>query len=247
MLWLDVGNTRIKWQLDSADGVIAGAALHGSGDTLAAAPIWAELPARTEVWVASVASATLRAQIDALCAQAGCASVHWAVSAAHMGGLHNSYAEPARLGVDRWLAMLAAWREACGPVVVIDAGSAITVDWVDEHGRHRGGHIVPGVSLLEQALRRGTAAVRAEPQTSRSVSPGVSTDQAVNQGVLAMAAGYLRYVLTEAWPGCASARLLLCGGDGPLLEPFLPRPASWRAQLVLDGLREYARLHEHRE
>lgn len=242
MLWLDIGNTRIKWQLDDRDGAQVGAAAHAGGDSLAAAPVWQMLPPGTEVWVACVANAALRAQVETLCAEADCPRVQWAVSRAEMAGLQNAYTEPQRLGVDRWLTMLAAWREQSVPVVIIDAGSAITVDWVDEQGQHRGGHIVPGLHLLEQALRRGTAAVRAQPTVDQSVMPGRSTDAAVTNGCLAMAAGYLRYLLQEAWPGTANARLLVCGGDGPALEPFLPRPAEWRAHLVIEGLREYARL-----
>ena len=244
MLWLDVGNTRFKWQLDHGDSTLAGAAVHGGGESLADAPIWSELKPGAPIWVACVASPALRDGITQLCQQAGCPNVQWAVSAATMGGLKNSYSEPQRLGVDRWLAMLAAWQERPEPALIIDAGSAITVDWLDEQGQHRGGHIVPGLRLLEQALRRGTAGVRAASIGSETVLPGTSTDSAVNHGVLAMAAGYLRYVLSEAWPGSESARLLLCGGDGPALEPFLPRPALWRADLVLDGLRHYARLHD---
>lgn len=247
MLWLDVGNTRIKWQLDTGAGTLAGAAAHAGGDSLAAAPIWQELTAGTPIWVACVASPALRQRIEQLAMQANCPQVRWAVSGATLGGVQNSYAEPSRLGVDRWLAMLAAWQERAEAALVIDAGSAITVDWVDGTGRHRGGHIVPGLSLLEQALRRGTAGVRAAAIQAQSLAPGVSTDEAVNHGVLAMAAGYLRYVLTEAWPGSEQARILLCGGDGPLLEPYLPRPAVWRANLVLDGLRHYARLQDSME
>lgn len=241
-LWLDVGNTRIKWQLDHDGGSLAGAAVHGGGESLAAAPIWRELRPGTVVWVACVASPTLRAGIEQLCREAGCLPPQWAVSLPTLGGLQNSYAEPARLGIDRWLAMLAAWQEQQTAALIIDAGSAITVDWLDGAGRHRGGHIVPGLSLLEQALQRGTAGVRAAALRPDGVSPGNSTDAAVHQGVLAMAAGYLRYVLNEAWPSSESARLLLCGGDGPLLEAYLPRPALWSADLVLDGLRHYARL-----
>lgn len=242
MLWLDVGNTRFKWQLDTGKRTLAGAAVHGGGETLAEAPIWRELSAGTPVWVACVASPILREGISRLCGQAGCTELHWAASVAELGGLRNSYAEPARLGVDRWLAMLAAWQQHAGPAIIIDAGSAITVDWLDASGQHRGGHIVPGLGLLEQALRHGTAGVRAAALRAQGVGPGTSTDAAVHHGVLAMAAGYLRYVLAEAWPESESARLLLSGGDGPLLEPFLPRPAEWRADLVLDGLRLWARL-----
>ncbi len=240
MLWLDVGNTRIKWQLDTGSRTLAGAAVHGGGESLANAPIWRELSAGCPVWIACVASPALREGITRLCTEAGCPELHWAVSQPEMAGLRNSYADPARLGVDRWLVMLAAWQQQAEPVVIIDAGSAITVDWVDASGQHRGGHIVPGLGLLEQALHRGTAGVRAAALRADGVGPGTSTDAAVHQGVLAMAAGYLDYVLTKAWPECESARLLLCGGDGPLLEPFLPRASSWRADLVLEGLRHYA-------
>ena len=81
---------------------------------------------------------------------------------AQQGALINGYMEPERLGVDRWLAMLAVIEEEQPevPICVIDCGSAITIDAVNAKGEHVGGLIVPGISMMRNALVKGTSGIR---------------------------------------------------------------------------------------
>src|SRR5690606_16101045 len=76
----------------------------------------------------------------------------FATVTASCAGVQNGYVVPEKLGVDRWLALLAAYTTAAGPCCVVDCGTTITVDFVDRTGRHRGGYIVPGLHLMRDAL-----------------------------------------------------------------------------------------------
>jgi type III pantothenate kinase len=235
-LLIDVGNSRLKWSIGLGAEAEAGAMAYQRPEDIASAPLWQRLRAGVEVWVASVARAEIRAAIAEACAPA---ALHWARSEAERDGLCNGYREPERLGVDRWLAMLAIWRQRRDAFVVVDAGSAITVDWVGSDGRHLGGHIVPGLQLLIRALRVGTAQVTFEPQAWQSLAPGHSTDEAVFQGLLTMAVGYLTHALEKCGP-LQRVPVYLTGGDAALLQAHLGVATELRPQLVLEGLAAFA-------
>ena len=68
----------------------------------------------------------------------------------------SGYRDPERLGVDRWLALIAARERSKQPTVIVDAGSACTIDLLDSEGRHLGGYILPGLTAMGEALVRGT-------------------------------------------------------------------------------------------
>ena len=89
-------------------------------------------------------------------------------------GLVNSYPEPHKMGVDRWLAMLAVWREVHSAFVLIDAGSALTFDWVNDAGEHQGGHIIPGLSLMHKALKTNTDRIHFDTENIATASPPVT-------------------------------------------------------------------------
>lgn len=240
MLLVDCGNSRLKWRLGS--GV---AMQHGVVDyhsmPINDAPFWSLLSPHDSIWIASVAQSDVVTAIHANAQQRGLSTPHVARSQAVQMGLKSGYLEPQKLGVDRWLALLAAWQVCQRDCVVIDAGSALTVDRVNARGQHLGGHIVPGLTLLQDCLLNKTAQVKFSPQHSRSVQPGNTTQTAVSHGGLAMAVGYLRFVLQEAWTPCDVApAIFLTGGDAALLIPFLPESTTVVPQLVLDGLFHYA-------
>ena len=71
--------------------------------------------------------------------------------------MRNAYAEPARLGIDRWAAIIAAYHRFPEGACVVDCGTACTFDLVDAGGRHRGGYILPGLSAMEGAVLGETA------------------------------------------------------------------------------------------
>jgi len=229
ILQLDIGNTCINWRLRLGDESVDRGSLPRAGTDL--------LPALTErpgqVWVASVAGEHLERQLRDALQQAWDLEPWVAGSSASACGVTNSYAEPGRMGVDRWLAMIAAWSETRGDVCVVDAGSALTIDFVAEDGRHRGGYILPGLDSMERALLQDTDRVRFGDAPRQCLEPGQSTEAAVYNGLQLSQVGAVALALDRFGAGC---RLYFCGGKGAEVQGLLDRGGECRAELVLDGL-----------
>lgn len=229
ILEFDCGNSRIKWRTlpAAAKGGASWAEFQARG--LAALGLPKQVPAR--VRLASVARQTAQL-IAALEASYGI-GVERAQVAAECAGVRCGYREPSRLGVDRWLAVLAAVAQFPGePLVVVDAGTAVTVDVVCA-GAHAGGFIGPGLHMMRAALFAETAAVQVPAlQEELPVKLGDSTAAAVSGALLLMVVGLVEQARARYAP---HARLVVTGGDGPLLLPALPG-AVYLPALVMDGL-----------
>ena len=232
ILQLDIGNTRIKWRVVENGTRGGGGAM--PSDSLQELPLaLAEVGSPAEVWVSSVADPQREALLQAVISE------HWGVEAwfartpATQLGLRNSYRDPARMGVDRWLAMLAAWRSVNGAVCVVDAGSALTIDFVAAAGEHVGGYILPGLDSMERALLSDTDRVRFGEAPRDRIEPGRSTEAAVFNGLLLSQAGAVSLSLQRLG---AEFVPVFTGGNGELLKQLLVPAAEFRAELVLDGL-----------
>lgn len=232
-LLVDVGNTRLKWAL--WDGELQpGEPLLHQGDPWAAfaSRTW---PAVEEVWLSAVPRLGEAARWQSV-VQASCGiAPQLPRSRAEWQGLRNVYPQPERLGIDRWLAMVAVWQQRRGPFVVLSAGTALTFDRVDREGRHLGGIIAPGygsalASLLQVTATATPAAVPADPR-----GLGTNSETAIRQGALFAALGAVEHCLRAPGEDPEEA-LVLTGGDAALLLPQLPGAWQLRPQLVLEGL-----------
>ena len=227
ILQLDIGNSAVKWRLRQRGVNVE----QGSFEPGRALPDFQQSP--DAVWVASVADPE-QEQVLARRLRA-----HWGVEPwfAHSGaracGVTNSYEEPSRMGVDRWLAMIAAYRRVAGAVCVVDAGSALTIDFVDASGHHRGGYILPGLAMMERALLGETARVRFGDAPRDHIEPGRSTEAAVFNGLQLAQVGAVAAALQRYGEG---AELVFSGGNGEVLRRLLDIGGSYQAELVLDGL-----------
>ena len=220
---IDMGNTRTKWRFGQSVGALPSPDL----------PDLKVEPGRVRV-------ATVLRNRDVL---AGTIShrfgvqPEFATTSAELAGVQCGYANPGRLGVDRWLAVVAAWRRSAGPVVVISVGTAATIDFVDANGLHEGGHIAPGLRLLRNALDRETAHVRPKGSIRPSTAPGADTEAAVASGtflmLLAFAEAAVKGYVARHGDG---AEVFLTGGDADLLAEGLSVPVRCEPHLVLDGL-----------
>jgi type III pantothenate kinase len=162
------------------------------------------------------------------------------------GGLRNGYREPRQLGVDRWLALRGACaREPQSAACVIAAGTAFTLDLVLPGGEHLGGLIVPGLSLMQEALKGATgnlARLSAEdppPVGAESAGSGLvaqATGEAMVRGALWALASLAAHHLAALRDRVPGARLIVTGGDAPQLLSLLPTSAEHRPHLVLEGL-----------
>jgi type III pantothenate kinase len=242
---VDIGNTRLKWALyDGKQLVAPGSAVHRGAVDVALRTFAAALPRElTRVIVANVAGEAMAQALRVTVA--GRAVVELVATSAERFGVRCAYAEPQRLGVDRWVAVLAAHRLAAGAACVIDAGTAVTFDAVDAAGAHLGGLILPGARLLATALDRNTSNIGATP--AAPVAPkglallGRDTAAAVGHGaMLALAAALDRAVRTVEAALRSAPHVYLTGGDAAQLRGWLETKAEPRADLVLEGLALFA-------
>jgi type III pantothenate kinase len=146
------------------------------------------------------------------------------------------------LGIDRWLAVQPVWRELGAAFCVVDCGSAITLDVVDEGGVHRGGWIAPGLETAHAGLlARAPVLARPRSDVQGDLGPATDTAQAIERGLLLQQAGLVALALRQVrrLAGCADAELVLTGGDAARLQlQSVPELAAARIEpdLVLRGL-----------
>ena len=196
-LQMDVGNSSAKWRL-LMDGAVQVRGVYVLEDAQSQQALLDCAAQVDQVWISSVASPATESRLSAMLEQRWSLKPWFARSGAACCGLKNSYLEPARMGVDRWLAMLAGWHRAKGRVCVVDAGSALTIDIVAAGGEHEGGYIIPGPLLMERALLQDTDLVRFAEDVDYSLAPGQSTAEAVRHGVSLAQAGAVAMALTRS-------------------------------------------------
>lgn len=240
-LLFDIGNSRLKW------GVLDDGAIRRTGHIRRStirkrglAALAARLPVNVDTaFACNVAGADLAADLARLVKSRCNCDVTYARSEAQACGVINSYRQPGRLGVDRWVAMIAA-RAACDTSsVVADAGTAITIDALDDDGRHLGGQILPGVALMTESLGANTSGiprVRKQTTTRGMKILASSTAAAVSQGVKGAALGAIERAMRVMREDGYDPTLFLTGGDAPyLLEALVDEPVH-SPDLVLEGL-----------
>ena len=238
-LQLDVGNSSAKWRLVRG-GQVIDRGYYRPDDADSQALLLGCAEQLDSIWVASVAAAAAEDALTALLMKKWNVAPWYARTEARTGTLCNSYAEPGRMGVDRWLAMLGARNLEQGRLCVVDAGSALTIDIVASSGQHEGGYIVPGPALMERALLLDTDRVRFEENVGYALAPGKSTAEAVRHGIALAQAGAVTLALDEA--GAEPLTLFFCGGAGETLMRLIPRVGHWVPDLVFDGLGAMASL-----
>lgn len=234
----DLGNSRLKFAplLGGAVGE-AGAIAH---DGSAFEPDWLQrLPDAFDVaGVASVAPPALAVQLlDALAAR--CRRISIARTQAAMAGVRIAYAQPQRLGVDRFLALLAARARSAQPALVVGVGTAMTLDLLDASGRHVGGRIAPSPALMRAALhaRAPVLPVDGGHYAEFAADTGDALASGCEGAALALVARSME--AAASLPGGMPV-LLLHGGGAPALLPRLDAAVHAPA-LVLEGIAHWLR------
>lgn len=244
ILQLDLGNSRLKWRLIAGDAGSGDDPVLDRGTCAPADEAWLAQPANVvAVQVASVASEATEAAFAGRVRNRLGVEPRFARATARSGDLVNSYTDPQRMGVDRWLAMVAARARCRERLCVVDAGSALTIDLVAADGRHEGGYIIPGTALMARALLADTDRVRFEAGAADSLAPGCSTADCVHRGIALAQAGALQLALAEAAASGEAPAVIASGGGGEALLALLPRiGAAYRQDLVFEGLALAARI-----
>jgi type III pantothenate kinase len=234
ILDLDIGNSYLKWQLASCDTVSA----------MNSCPLDN---------LTSISGALANLAIDKICIAASlnkglenilkqikeithCDNIVYAASAQQQLGVTNAYARWQDLGVDRWLAMLAAFNKCQNTCMIIDCGSAVTIDQIDTSGQHLGGYIVPSVAAIVQSLSASVALDVVESESTINVL-GASTKDAIVGGSNTMLVNFITQQLALLKVNYPQAHIYLTGGGAAAVAPYLTADVLLIDDLVLQGLR----------
>jgi len=240
VLLLDVGNSRVKWILQQGESMLAGGDWNHQGalDTVQLAAIQPR-PLPTRVVVACVAGEHATEVIGRWGeSELGLQPELWQ-SPQQGYGLVNAYAEPVRLGIDRWVAMVAARQCCAGYLCVVNAGSALTLDLLDPAGNHLGGYILPGISRMPICASRSTSLESGvSPNAGTLRQPGTRTADCLTRGALHAACSVIEQSVARLENEVQQkVQCVLAGGDSALLAENLQLPHIIEPALVLKGLR----------
>ena len=237
-LAIDAGNTRVKWGLHDGDLWTARGAV-ATADAERIDEDWPELASGTNAIASNVAGDAVADRLRRACDRRG-VPITFIKSAAKQLGVVSGYRDPAQLGTDRWAGLIAAHKLSAANQVVVNAGTALTIDALSATGRFLGGLIVPGPALMRRSLNQGTAALRDTEGEFRAFP--ASTAEAIGTGAVQAGVGAIeRMAEVMADEGVSPVRVVLSGGAATLLAPHLPLPVTLNENLVLDGLLHIAR------
>jgi len=235
-LLIDAGNTRIKWalvndttrpaQADKDEWLRSGVLPVGQADALPQE--FAEVHEIQQIWVSNVAGETVAQHIRNI--KAGHANF---IAAREIQcGVRNGYSNPGQLGSDRWAALIAAWHLVRGKCLVVNCGTAITLDTLSTQGEFLGGLILPGVELMQRSLVTATNQLCAG-QGHYATFP-LNTADALFSGAIQACCGAIerQYRLLDD----ARAPVVLSGGAAGVLQKNINLPLNVVDNLVLQGL-----------
>ena len=242
-LALDVGNTRLKWSLYEQPRTGARLLAHGVQflehiETLAEGD-WARLAAPAHVLGCIVAGDAVKRRVEEQL-ELWDHPIQWVVPTAREAGVVNGYDHPARLGADRWVAMIGArqrllTRGQRKPCVVVMVGTAVTVEALDADGRFLGGIILPGHGIMLRALESGTAGLHVPTGEVRPF-PTNTSDALTSGGTFAIA-GAVQRMADHLTQHCGQAPVcIMTGGAGWKMAPSMNVPFELVESLIFDGL-----------
>jgi len=244
MLCIDIGNSRIKWCVWKDDEIQRNAVAEYEVQQLdKLLEQWFCDIDHQDIFVSSVVSSKINKIIEFWFSSAWQKPVHFVDSKRKQLGVTNSYKDAQQMGADRWVAMLAAYQRYQSAVCVIDCGTAVTIDVIDESGKHLGGLIMPGLNMMRQSLYQGANGIQSQggnesllaSNTSDAVSGGCH--HLLISGLNGLYMQYKKQVKTKI--AC-----VVTGGDGEKIAKNMECDCQFEADLILYGLRLVAESKE---
>lgn len=236
-LLIDIGNSRTKFLFEKEEQLTAMESIRNEGvneEWLASITNSVE-----KIIVASVGELSLIEKIEKHAEQQAIAFLK-VESEGSRFGVTSSYQQPTTLGVDRWLTLLAA-NTCCQSqnVLIIDAGTATTVDLLDSSGDHLGGWILPGIDILFNSLLVNTSQISATQKCLPVLSFGKSTSECVNNACWAATLGIIEQAINQAKIQVSLDKILITGGNAEKISMLLTAEHQVIHQLVFIGLQRF--------
>lgn len=256
VLAIDIGNSRVKWALFSGNpadcNVLKHGAFHYSAENFEAALMHANLPvtsARLEI--SFVADQQLKSRLVNWLKNNKAGKINFAKTPARQGCVINSYQQPDKMGVDRWLAMIAGYHlQPLTPdkaLCIIDCGTAITLDMLNFNGQHLGGLIMPGLHMMIKSLAGNTGKLPSfnfNPNTT-PITEGLATttESSIIKGCTqCIISGLFDSINHHQKNSPPPIKCIVTGGDGEWVATALNTlspdtlQTSYNPYLVLQGL-----------
>lgn len=236
-LLIDIGNTRIKWLwIDKEDCYSSDSFLVYKDLTIhsVVSNILSSNRKPEYIFCASVASESFTLGLLGELKKISLAKTLRLQSRKHFMGLLNSYAVPENLGVDRWLAMLSAFNANSGKgIVIASLGSAVTLDKVSADGIHKGGYILPGLSMSLESLSLCQNLDSDRWFNAGRLELAINTEDAITNGITAL---YLAFLNQQASQFEFNSKLILTGGDAEKIQGLLTPKWLYQPGLVIKGI-----------
>ena len=234
---VDIGNTRIKWCMDENGSIGTVHAIEHKKEFIGQIEQnWLNQNTPELLAISSVANKEIYTQIVEL------AKKLWpeikvviAKTSASFGLVSNAYQQADRLGIDRWLGLIALHHYYPGNSCIISCGTAITVDYLNKKGQHLGGMISPGLQLMRKSLCKGASDLPYIDQ-HYPVAPADSTESAIYAGTIFAATGLIEKSINK-FEHCK--KIVLTGGDAQVIAQHLAVKSIIETDFVLKGLSLY--------
>ena len=244
-LLMDIGNSRVKWKCHSNE-------IESQTKNIAyqSTSLITQLDndfAHTEfhiskVYISNVAGDEIKSKVYQWVADRFNVEPEFAVSLRESCGLISAYQQANQLGVDRFLAMIGAQTLNNKPKVVVDSGTATTIDCINSNHKFMGGVILPGLDLMRISLSSGADALDTTGSSTIMNLFATDTDDAILSGAKLATVSAIEVAVKNLsdFAGC-EADCIITGGNGKVIESHLNIGADYQPDLVLKGLLEYFR------
>jgi type III pantothenate kinase len=243
-LLVDIGNSRVKWATLDKTGLSDSQSFLRAKTGIKASlnKAWKHLSDIDAVYVANVGGDKLAQQLSEWVQKSWDLTPQFVTSEKKRFGVINAYDEPEKLGIDRWLSLIAARQHARQAQCVIDCGTAMTIDIVSKTGQHQGGMILPGLSLMRSSLAANTDALTEDLGEKEFNTLATNTFSAIHAGTLYSVSATLERIINDLKQSFNDqVRFIITGGDAEQLLPLLPDDINHYPDIVLRGLAFYVR------
>lgn len=240
LLTIDIGNTRVKWAVFNATGQLQmqAACLHQAIELI---DFFNNNLTIKRAIIANVADELV---LQKVLQKLGKNPFTLAQSSAQACGVTNGYESPVHLGIDRWAAIVAAWQMVQKPVLVINAGTAVTIDVVNAKGYFLGGSIMPGLRLMQESLAKNTAQLPIGQGNVRLFA--TNTQDAIMTGCMRAIVGAINFAANNSQLGTQTLQIIISGGDAAQIMACFDENLAKRT-IIVDNLVCYGLLALERE
>jgi len=238
-LLLDIGNSSVNWAMEEGAQLIIDGAFRYDKNNFdkSLQDNLLSLQKPTQVLVANVAGNKVFGSLEAWVKQQWQLECWQPSVSERFNQLKNSYINTQEMGIDRWLAMVAAWEKYQTALCIVGCGTAVTIDSIDSLGNHLGGYIIPGIELMQQALITKTECINVSTDKHASIDYAQSTQAAINNGAFfATTAMIDRVVMNLSDELKTLPKCIIFGGMAELISRLLKNEFQHESNLVLYGL-----------